>query len=245
MKQRDVKLATIVICDGKVVVDKTIHSIAVFFDLPSEIVEALTLEAALLSKATVVVRNAWAQLRQHHSGSVKPIDLRPWIDRKCQNVVCGLRIREKFRGIEKEKKKKRAERQSLDQMFKMEHHKVSQAWRTWNRRQCWIIRKCESVVHNMKVRLNLPKVKVATVPETRALWDKQNQECNLTGDVLNQTAECDHKMPVSRGGPSTIENLQWVTPEVHRAKGNMTNEEFVGMCRKVVSHADLRGDFSS
>jgi endonuclease I len=245
MKQRDVKIATIVIRDGKVVVDKTIDGLAISFDLPCEMVEALTLEAALLSKARAVVRNAWAQIRQRHSDSSKPIDLRPWIDRKCQNVVCGLRIREKFRGIEKAKKTKRAERQSLDQMFKMEHHKVSQAWRTWNRRQCWIIRKCESVVHNMKVRLNLPKVMVATVQETRALWDKQNHECNLTGEVLNQSAECDHKMPVSRGGPSTIENLQWVTPEVHRAKGNMTNEEFVEMCRKVVSHAALRGNFSS
>jgi hypothetical protein len=245
MKQRDVKLATIVIRDGKVVVDKTIDGLAVSFDLPCEIIEALTLEAALLSKATTVVRNTWAHLRQHHGDSVKPIDLLPWIDRKCLNVVCGLKIREKSRANQKVNKRERAQRQSLDQMFKMEHHKVSQAWRTWNRRQCWIIRKCESVVHNMKVRLNLPKVKVATVPETRALWDKQNQECNLTGDVLDQTAECDHKMPVSRGGPSTIDNLQWVAPQVHRAKGNMTNEEFVEMCRKVVSHADLRGDSSS
>jgi hypothetical protein len=242
MKLRDIKIATIVIRDGKVAVDKTIDGIAVSFELPLEMVEALAFEAALLAKARAAVRNAWAQMRQRHSRSLKPIDLRPYIDRKCLNVASSLRIREKLRGFLQDKESKRVERQSLDHMFRMEHQKVRHAWRTWNRRQCWIIRKCESVVHNMKVRLKLPKVMVATVPEIRALWDKQNRECNLTGEVLNEKAECDHKMPVSRGGPSTIENLQWVTPEVHRAKGNMTNEEFVEMCRKVVSYAALRGN---
>lgn len=49
-------------------------------------------------------------------------------------------------------------------------------------------------------------------------------------------AEADHTTPLSRGGSKYIENLQIVTMQVNRAKGQMTNEEFVDMCCKVASH---------
>lgn len=233
------KLASITLRNGKLVVDRRVDGLEVSFDIPPETFDALSKEAALMAKAREAVRNAWAEIRRRHDHLRRPVNSTSWIERKCQTVVCGLRIREKCRKPQSHKNRRRR-RLSLEHMFRMEHDKVRNAWKSWNRRQCWIVRKCESVVHNMKVRLQLTKAQVASVRETISLFkDVQAGACNLTGEILDEhNAECDHKIPVSRGGPSTIDNLQWITGEVHAAKGRMTNEEFIEMCRKVVAHAD-------
>ncbi len=81
-------------------------------------------------------------------------------------------------------------------------------------------------------------------PELRTLFDKQEAKCAYTGvDIVIRearrsdqrfTASLDHKVPRSLGGPDSIENLQWVSWLVNRAKTDMTHEQFIEMCSVVV-----------
>jgi len=68
--------------------------------------------------------------------------------------------------------------------------------------------------------------------------------CALTGRPIDfnkpNTYEYDHILPVSRGGENTIDNLQIVCPEANRAKGMMTDQEFIDLCKEVVIHAGHR-----
>ena len=71
------------------------------------------------------------------------------------------------------------------------------------------------------------------------LLEEQDYACALTGEPLDpDSAALDHVLPISRGGESKIENAQILHASVNRAKHTMTNDEFIEMCRKVVSHAD-------
>ena len=64
--------------------------------------------------------------------------------------------------------------------------------------------------------------------------------CALTGRPIDfnkpHTYEYDHILPTSRGGDNTLSNLQIVCPEVNRAKQNLTDEEFLDLCKEVVIH---------
>ena len=66
------------------------------------------------------------------------------------------------------------------------------------------------------------------------LLEHQHYRCALTGRVLTpETASIDHILPIRLGGTHTIENAQVLHKDVNRAKGSMTSEEFVGLCREV------------
>ena len=66
------------------------------------------------------------------------------------------------------------------------------------------------------------------------LLEHQNYRCALTGRALTpETAAIDHMRPIRLGGTHTIENTQVLHKYVNRAKGSMTSEEFVGLCREV------------
>ena len=69
-----------------------------------------------------------------------------------------------------------------------------------------------------------------------ALLESQDYLCALSGVRLDvETAELDHKIPVSRGGTNELSNLQWIHKKINRAKGTLTNEEFISVCEMVVS----------
>jgi len=73
------------------------------------------------------------------------------------------------------------------------------------------------------------------------LLEAQQYRCALTGRSLTpQTAAMDHIVPVRFGGPHAIENAQVLHKDVNRAKGSLTNEEFIGMCREVVCWSDCQ-----
>jgi 5-methylcytosine-specific restriction endonuclease McrA len=66
---------------------------------------------------------------------------------------------------------------------------------------------------------------------------QQGSRCALSGELIDhQNCEIDHIVPVSRGGSSDIENLQFVSKRMNRMKGTMTNNEFVEACKLVVQH---------
>lgn len=69
------------------------------------------------------------------------------------------------------------------------------------------------------------------------LLDWQRYRCALTGRPLEpQTASLDHMVPVRCGGQHCIDNVQVLHRQVNRAKGTLTNEEFIQLCREVVEH---------
>jgi len=80
---------------------------------------------------------------------------------------------------------------------------------------------------------------IATSRQLRKLIEQQGYRCALTGRELTpDTAFVDHVTPVSRGGSNVIENLQVVHADVNEAKGTMTQEEFIQLCRDVVAWID-------
>ena len=74
---------------------------------------------------------------------------------------------------------------------------------------------------------------------TLRLLEDQNFRCALSGTELTpDTTALDHILPVSRGGDHLITNAQALTKDINRAKGTMTNDEFIDMCRRVVRWQD-------
>lgn len=72
--------------------------------------------------------------------------------------------------------------------------------------------------------------------------EAQSYRCALSGrELLPTNAAPDHKQPRSQGGSDDLSNLQIVIDVVNRAKQDMTNEEFVQLCRDVVRWADAKG----
>lgn len=68
----------------------------------------------------------------------------------------------------------------------------------------------------------------------------QNYRCALTGRMLTpNTAALDHIIPVHRGGKHVIVNTQVLHKDVNRAKGSLSNREFIRMCHEVLSWSDL------
>lgn len=68
--------------------------------------------------------------------------------------------------------------------------------------------------------------------------------CYLTGRKIDltdsQSYHFDHRVPRSKGGVNTLENLEIACAEANYAKHNMNYEDFVQLCREVVDHYDKK-----
>ena len=72
------------------------------------------------------------------------------------------------------------------------------------------------------------------------LIESQDYRCALTGRELTpETATLDHKHPQAEGGDHERENVWWIHEDVNRAKGTMSTEDFIRLCRDVASYAQL------
>lgn len=64
--------------------------------------------------------------------------------------------------------------------------------------------------------------------------------CYLTGEPIDvtkpRTYHFDHKVPVSKNGDNSIDNLGICTKEVNMAKRDLTPDEFIALCKKVLIH---------
>lgn len=80
-----------------------------------------------------------------------------------------------------------------------------------------------------------------TAKGLRRLLEEQSYRCALTGRELTpDVATVDHKHPLSDGGTNTLDNVQIVHCDVNQAKGAMSQEAFLAMCREVVQVADAK-----
>jgi len=74
------------------------------------------------------------------------------------------------------------------------------------------------------------------------ILERQRYRCALTARALTpETASLDHIVPVCRGGQHRINNTQVLERSVNRAKGTLTNDEFVALCSEVWSHTQPQG----
>jgi CRISPR/Cas system Type II protein with McrA/HNH and RuvC-like nuclease domain len=77
--------------------------------------------------------------------------------------------------------------------------------------------------------------------DLRAMLMKQNYQCALTGKELTpENCSIDHVVPLCKGGAHALENAQLVVAEGNRAKGSLTDEEFLELCSDVVVYADKK-----
>lgn len=75
---------------------------------------------------------------------------------------------------------------------------------------------------------------IANMQQLRALLDEQGYCCALCGVALDPDAsELDHRIPRSQGGSDAASNLQWLCKPCNRAKGTMSNDDFIALCSRV------------
>lgn len=100
-------------------------------------------------------------------------------------------------------------------------------------RRAWKIEnpeKCRTYWHNRKARI---KGNGGTIPTDleEILFEQQEGLCYLCGDLLydrfNDPPSIEHKIPISRGGPNTIENIGLAHLSCNVKKGTKTHEEFL------------------
>ena len=89
---------------------------------------------------------------------------------------------------------------------------------------------------------NCPQKRVGLEFSSKEFSDKleSNPHCYLTGrkiDLLSpKTYQCDHMIPVSKGGQSTLDNLGLACKDANQAKSDMTLDDFVSLCKDVLTH---------
>jgi 5-methylcytosine-specific restriction endonuclease McrA len=68
----------------------------------------------------------------------------------------------------------------------------------------------------------------------------ESPRCYLSGELIDiskpRTYHFDHKVPVSRGGENTLDNLGICTKQINSSKTDMTPEEYIELCKKVLEH---------
>jgi len=80
---------------------------------------------------------------------------------------------------------------------------------------------------------------LVTAKQLEKKLQDQKFKCALTGVEMTPTlSSLDHVDPRSMGGEDDINNLQIVLPCVNKAKGTMSQAQFVAMCHAVARHVD-------
>lgn len=83
----------------------------------------------------------------------------------------------------------------------------------------------------------MPRAAAITAKQVLDLVEKQGYRCALSGRELTpETASLDHIVPLSRDGEHALGNLWVVDHQVNAAKGTLTVDEFVAMCKDVVEN---------
>ena len=84
---------------------------------------------------------------------------------------------------------------------------------------------------------------LVTAKQLEQKLESQTFNCNCTGvEMTPALSSLDHIDPKVMGGEDDIDNLQIVLPCVNKAKGTMSQAQFVAMCHAVARHCADSGD---
>ncbi|OHB60856.1 MAG: hypothetical protein A2Y12_10125 [Planctomycetes bacterium GWF2_42_9] len=73
------------------------------------------------------------------------------------------------------------------------------------------------------------------------ILEDQKYRCALSGRLLTpQTASVDHIIPLSKNGTHDISNIWVVDHKMNLAKGTMSVDEFISVCRDVVKFQESK-----
>jgi 5-methylcytosine-specific restriction endonuclease McrA len=68
--------------------------------------------------------------------------------------------------------------------------------------------------------------------------------CYLTGEPIDlndsKSYQLDHIIPKSRGGDNSLDNCQIALKKANMSKSDMTYDEYVSLCKKVISHHEFK-----
>lgn len=67
----------------------------------------------------------------------------------------------------------------------------------------------------------------------------KNTHCYLTGTpitLVQDLCHFDHIIPVAKGGSNTLDNLGITIPNANKSKSDMTLDEYLELCEKVLVH---------
>lgn len=68
----------------------------------------------------------------------------------------------------------------------------------------------------------------------------ENPKCYLTGQPIDiyqpKTYQFDHKIPSSRGGDNSLDNLGICTKQANQAKSDMTEQELIELCKSILTN---------
>ncbi len=133
-----------------------------------------------------------------------------------------------------------SERQLYRHRERAGHRIGEQRWIDLVRYAAWLAaERHQTAYERLKTQRSTSSRHRITKQEVIDLLESQAYRCALTGwELTPHTASLDHQIPVSRGGEHCIQNAQALHEDVNRAKGSLTNEEFVVLCRAVVCHDD-------
>ncbi len=85
----------------------------------------------------------------------------------------------------------------------------------------------------------MPNGKNITAKQVMGLVHKQSFLCAISGRTLTpETASLDHIVALGRGGQHAIDNVWVVDHQVNTAKGTLSLDEFIEVCRDVVRWQD-------
>jgi len=82
--------------------------------------------------------------------------------------------------------------------------------------------------------------------QVMAMVERQQFRCAISGrEMTPETASLDHITPLARGGKHELGNVWAVDHQVNTAKGTLSVDEFVAICRDVVRHQEaVRGSLT-
>lgn len=76
-----------------------------------------------------------------------------------------------------------------------------------------------------------------TAKQILELVRQQGYRCAISGRELTpETASIDHIVPLANGGAHDLSNVWIVHHQVNTAKGTLSMEQFVELCRDVATH---------
>lgn len=133
--------------------------------------------------------------------------------------------------------RKRAENPEASREYQRNWHRENRAASTAKMRDYYAKRFFWGRAMKLRKRPRASALDLAT------LWKHQRGKCALTGRRLNrENAHLDHIIPKTRGGTDAKSNLRWVCDEVNMAKRNLTDEEWLLLCRDVMRWIGARID---